>query len=82
METIEQRLVKLKVLGAGDEQCSDCLHSQAPNIGGIEVCKKCIADTPAFTELMTNLMEHAKGSPSNAGCIVELEGDTYEVAPD
>lgn len=66
METIEQRLLKLKDLGAGDEQCADCLHSQAPNMNGINVCKKCIADTPAFTALVNGLMAHASRLPSNA----------------
>lgn len=57
METIEQRLLKLKDLGAGDEQCSDCLHSQTPGMAGIDACKKCIADTPALSDLVNGLIK-------------------------
>jgi hypothetical protein len=46
---IEQRLLKLKKLGAGDEQCADCLRLQAPNMNALSDCKKCIEQTPAFT---------------------------------
>lgn len=65
MEKIGRRIYELKKLGAGDQQCEDCLHSQFPNIGSIDVCKKCIADMPAFTALVNGLMGHAK-KPSNA----------------
>lgn len=65
MENIERRLHKLKELGAGDEQCADCLRSQAPGMEGIEVCRKCITDTPAFTALVQGLMAHADSLPTN-----------------
>ena len=66
METIEQRLAKLKTLTAGDDQCNDCLHSQAPAMCSIEECKRCIADTPAFTALVQGLIEHRNKLTSNA----------------
>lgn len=66
METIEQRLLKLKDLGAGDETCAECLGMTAPGMHGIETCKKCIADTPAFVDLVGQLMAHANRLPSNA----------------
>ena len=46
---IEQRMLKLKKLGAGDEQCADCLRFQAPRMNALSDCKKCIAQAPAFT---------------------------------
>ena len=66
MEKIGRCIYELKKLGAGDQQCEDCLHSQFPNMGSIDVCKKCISDTPAFTALVICLMAHANGMPSNA----------------
>jgi hypothetical protein len=66
METIEQRLAKLKTLTAGDAQCNDCLTSQAPEMCSIEECKRCIAATPAFTALVQGLMDHRNKPTSNA----------------
>ena len=56
MTEIEERLAELKPLGAGDEQCAECL---AMKIEPMNVCKQCIADTPAFTELVNSMMRKA-----------------------
>lgn len=62
LEKIGRRIFDLKNLGAGDQQCEDCLRSQYPNIGSISECKKCIAETPAFSELVCEFLE-AKNRP-------------------
>lgn len=54
MTEIEQRLAELKPLGAGDEICKDCLSMK---VEPLAVCKKCISDTPEFTELMNSLLK-------------------------
>jgi hypothetical protein len=55
---IEKRMAKLKVLGAGDKNCEECLDIQAARgrLDGLSICRKCISDTPAFTELVNRLM--------------------------
>lgn len=60
MTEIEKRLNELKPLGAGDKTCEDCLSIK---IEKLSVCKKCIADTPAFIEIMNRLCAplHNKG---------------------
>ncbi len=66
METIEDRIDELQYLGAGDEQCRDCLEmSMEP----MSVCRKCIADTPEFSLIVRSIMENK--TPSN----VELCGE-------
>lgn len=57
MESIEERMKKLKPLGAGDEQCAECLSY---GVQDISVCRRCIADAPAFTEVVARFMEHAR----------------------
>ena len=62
METIEDRIDELQHLGAGDEQCRDCLEmSMEP----MSICRKCIADTPEFSLVVRSIMENK--TPSNAG---------------
>lgn len=46
---LDCRMLKLKTLGAGDEQCADCLRLQSPDLNSIGDCKKCIELTPAFS---------------------------------
>lgn len=58
MEAIGRRIFELKKLGAGDKQCEDCLHSSFPLLHGINVCKKCIAESPAFTDLAKKIIQH------------------------
>lgn len=53
---IAQRLEQLKMLGAGDAQCVDCLSMATPSMSD---CKDCINKTPAFTVLVGNLMQQA-----------------------
>jgi hypothetical protein len=61
METIEDRIDELQHLGAGDEQCQECLEiSMEP----MAVCRKCIADTPEFSRVVRSIMESK--TPSNA----------------
>ena len=57
MSDIEKRISDLKKLGAGDGQCIECLNMK---IEPISVCKKCIKDTPAFTDAMNNLCKQAR----------------------
>jgi hypothetical protein len=61
MDTIDQRLQKLKALGAGDKTCEECLQMTAPSMHGIEVCRKCIDDTPAFSDLVGRMMAQRTG---------------------
>jgi hypothetical protein len=49
MTEIKKRLAELKPLGAGDAQCAHCLEMK---MEPLDVCKKCIADTPAFTAVL------------------------------
>ncbi len=73
METIEDRIDELKHLGAGDEQCRECLEmSMEP----ISICRKCIADTPEFSRVVRQIMESK--TPSN----VELNGPTAALSPE
>ena len=61
METIEDRIDELQHLGAGDEQCRECLEmSMEP----MAACRKCIADTPEFSRVVRSIMESK--TPSNA----------------
>jgi len=60
---VEHRLRELQSLGAGDADCAECLGMNVPSI---EICKKCIADTPAFTELVWRLMQRADQTPNAA----------------
>lgn len=55
MIEIDERLAKLKRLGAGDSMCEDCLSIK---IDPIAVCKKCIENTPDFTEIMNRLCKN------------------------
>ena len=57
MESIEDRLDELQRIGAGDSQCVECL---AISIEPFSVCRKCIADTPEFTELVRSVMSSKK----------------------
>lgn len=57
METIEDRLKTLREFGAGDEQCVDCLSY---GMDTLTVCKKCIADTPAFNKSVAALIYAAE----------------------
>lgn len=71
-EKIEKRLEQLKAIGAGDEQCSDCM-----SIGGVPVmatCKQCIADTPAFTELIGRLMTNSRAAAALAQGMTDAQG--------
>ena len=52
MEKIGKRIYELKKLGAGDQQCEECLHTAYPVIHSMEVCKKCIAESVEFTDLV------------------------------
>lgn len=61
METIEDRLDELQHLGAGDEQCRECLEM---SIEPMSVCRKCISDTPEFSRVVRAIMEIK--TPSNA----------------
>lgn len=57
---IEPRIEALKKLGAGDMQCAECLaYFGLPKM---DVCRECIAATPAFTEAMAKIVK----PPSNA----------------
>lgn len=62
METIEDRIDELQHLGAGDEQCRECLEI---SFEPMKVCRKCISDTPEFTSVVRSIMENK--TPSNAG---------------
>jgi hypothetical protein len=58
---MQKRLDELKTMGAGDAECAECLGM---NIPSIVICKKCIADTPAFVELVGRLMQRADQAPN------------------
>lgn len=58
MDTANQRLKKLKTLGAGDEQCADCLLYFG--VRSMRVCRQCIAAAPAFTEAIAKVMQEVK----------------------
>lgn len=55
-ETKQERLIRLQKLGAGDEQCVECLSL---GVHDFEVCQRCIAVTPEFTVLMNRFLEHS-----------------------
>ena len=52
-DKISKRIELLKPMGAGDADCVDCLRLN-PDVS-IEICKRCIADAPAFHEAMVRL---------------------------
>ena len=62
MTTTKQYIDALKMLGAGDQQCNDCLALQAPKQPNISDCKKCIADTYRFTEQARILIASKKAN--------------------
>lgn len=49
MTTIEKRIVELKALGAGDDECRQCLDL---SINPMSICRSCIAHTQAFNIAM------------------------------
>lgn len=61
---IARRLEALTPLGAGDEQCAECLCYYG--VRGMEICRQCIADTPAFTELVGQLMTNSRAAAAIA----------------
>lgn len=52
-EAIKARMAILKNLDAGDDQCRACLKM---SIHSLRHCKRCIADTPRFTQAVNALM--------------------------
>jgi hypothetical protein len=63
---ITRRIDELQRLGAGDEQCKECLEM---SIEPMTVCRKCISDTPEFRRAVRSIMESK--TPFNAkitGC--------------
>ena len=53
-DIVVKRINKLKKLGAGDEECYECLGI---NVTSIVICYKCIALTPAFEKAVSNLIK-------------------------
>lgn len=54
METIEGRIVELKRIGAGDEQCLACLNISVTPIG---VCRMCIELTNGFSPIVRPIIK-------------------------
>ncbi len=74
---MQKRLDELNTMGAGDAECVECLGM---NIPSIVICKKCIADTPAFVELVGRLMRSDDQTP-NASVSRPREADSETPPP-